>query len=80
MEKQTWIVELEESKPGEIMASLLTYSPGSPTLELLNGRWFVADVLFQELLTLLDSSLWSFMATMMVRLDQPTLGGYARLR
>jgi len=76
MEKQLWVIGLEESKEGGIAVRGLTCSSARNWQEILRGRYSDADVLFQELLTLLDSSIWSFIATWQVKNGQPTLGGY----
>ena len=76
MECQTWMIELEQSTLGGITVALSTCSNDRPTVVIQSGRYSDYDVLFQELMTLLDSCIWSFIATLQVAEGQPTLGGY----
>ncbi len=72
-----WTVFLMNDADGSVYLSLNSCSNASESHEIQRGRWSDFDVLFQELLTLLDADIWSFLATRQVELGQPTLGGYA---
>jgi hypothetical protein len=76
MEWSQWMVHLTMLDDGSVACSLKSYLPGKREVELLRGRWSDSDTLFQELLTLLDSSIWSSLADHQVKHGIPTLGGY----
>ncbi len=77
MEWQEWMVRLTTHEDGSVELRSHYSSTSKLPVELLSGTYIDLDVLFQELLTLLDSSIWSFLATRQVAQGQPTLGGYA---
>ncbi len=76
MQCQQWMVHLTTLDDGSVALSLSVCSSDSGSTDLLKGSWSDCDVLFQELLTLLDSSIWSFLATHLAAHGLPTLGGY----
>ncbi len=72
-----WMVHLTMLDDGSVALTLSSCSSDKQTHELQRGQWSDYDVLFQELLTLLDADIWSYLATRQVSQGQPTLGGYA---
>jgi hypothetical protein len=73
---EQWMVQLTMLDDGSVDCSLRNCSSSKEPGDLLNRTYGSCDVLFQELLTLLDDSIWSSLATHQVAHGQPTLGGY----
>jgi len=78
MEFAQWSVHLMMLDDGNVEVILRNYLPGRAVIELQKGSYSDYDVAFQELVTLLDASIWSFLATRLVARGKPTLGGYER--
>ena len=70
-----WIVHLTTLGDGSVACSLRSCLDSRESVVLLNERYSDSDVLFQELLTLLDSSIWSSLAERQIELLPAKHGG-----